>query len=362
LNSTKLVSGLGVFRQRVDGRPDQEAGVSAIVPTSRFVLPYDNTQGFISSLALANTNSTSARGVTVSPRNEDGSLLIGDSINLPARGQSAFSMPERFPSIVNRRGSADFTSTGPDFAALGLRFNNNGSFTSLPSLTIPATAPTSDVTQVISQVADGSGWKTLITLVNLDTVPAPFTLRFWRADGTALAMPLTTGAPSEVVEGTIPVGGTRVIETLGGASALVQGWAQLTSARNVGGLGVFRQRVTGRPDQEAAVQLTTTGTKFVLPFDNTTDFVTSLALVNSSATLGSTITVVIRDENGAQIGADSITLPGRGYSAFALTDRFVATRLRRGTVEFNATSQITGLGLRFNSGGAFTSFPVLPKR
>ena len=362
LISTKLIGGLGVFRQRVAGRPDQEAGVSAITPMARFVLPFDNTQGFVSSMALANTNLDASRATTVSPRLEDGTILTGDSVNLPARGYTSFALSQRFPSMAGRRGSAEFVSAGPDFGALGFRFNDGGSFTSLPALEVPLTSPTAEITRVISQVADGSGWKTLVTLVNLDTVPAPFTLRFFKADGSSLVMPLTGTSASDVVEGTIAVGGTRIIETLGGESALVQGWAQLTTTRNVNGLAVFRQRVVGRSDQEAAVTLTSTGSRFVLPFDNTTDFTTSMALVNTTATFGTTVSVVIRDEAGAQLAADSISLGGRGYTSFALGTRFASTLARRGTVEFSSSTQITGLGLRFNQNGAFTSFPVMQKR
>jgi len=359
LTSSRSISGLGVFRQRVEGRPDQEAGVTATTPTTRFVLPFDNTQGFVSSMALVNTNTTQSRATTVTPRDEAGTALTGNAVNLPPLGHNAFVMSDQFPSMTGRRGSAEFASAAPDFSALGLRFNPSGAFTSLPALPVTSAAPL--LTQVISQVADGSGWKTSITLVNLDTVPAPFTLRFWRQNGSALPVPILGAATTEVVEGTIPVGGTRVIESQGGTSELIQGWAELSTTRSISGLAVFRQRVTGRSDQEAAVSLTATGGRFILPFDNTDNFVTSMALVNSSATLGSTISVIIRDEAGVQIGTDSITLNGRGHTAFTLTDRFNVSRNRRGTAEFSSSNaQITGLGLRFNPGGAFTSFPVLP--
>jgi hypothetical protein len=341
---------------------DQEAGVSATVPSTRFVLPFDNTQGFVSSMALVNTNTTQARAITNSPRDEAGTPLVGDSVNLPSRGHTAFEMASRFPSMAQRRGAADFASSGADFSALGLRFSPGGSFTSLPTLDVPLSSDSRPANQVISQIADGSGWKTSITLVNLDTVPAPFTLRFWRQNGTALPMPISGGTPTEVIEGTIPVGGTRIIETLGGETELVQGWADLATTRSIGGLAVFRQRANSRSDQEAAAQ-TSTSNRFVLPFDNTDSYVTSMALVNVSATLGVAVNVIIRDEAGVQIGTDQVSLSGRGHTAFALTDRLSLTRNRRGTVEFISTgSQITGLGLRFNPGGAFTSFPVLPKR
>jgi hypothetical protein len=87
-----------------------------------------------------------------------------------------------------------------------------------------------------------------------------------------------------------------------------------------------------------------------------------MALVTSTVGLGSTVTVTIRDEAGAQIGTDTIALGSRGQLAFALSQRFASTAGRRGTVEFSSASQITGLGLRFNQNGAFTSFPVMPKR
>src|SRR6185295_17623781 len=192
LTSPRLISGLGIFRQRNAGRADQEAAVSATTPATRFVIPYDNTQGFVSSMAIVNTSSAGSRATTVTPRDEAGVALPGNTINLPPLGHDAFEMSQRFPSMAGRRGAAEFVSGTPDFSALGLRFSSRGAFTSLPALTIPASGviPTS---QVISQVADGSGWKTSITLVNLDTVAAPFSLRFWRQNGTALPMPIAGG-------------------------------------------------------------------------------------------------------------------------------------------------------------------------
>ncbi|MBS1833782.1 MAG: hypothetical protein JST65_13775, partial [Acidobacteria bacterium] len=122
-------------------------------------------------------------------------------------------------------------------------------------LTIPVTFNVVSVApagrQILAQIADGGGWRTTITLVNLDTVPASYTLRFYSNDGT-LALPFEgeTGR-LESLSGTIPVGGSRTIVTTGTTTTLSQGWAELTSTQNVSGLGIFRQRVTGRPDQEA---------------------------------------------------------------------------------------------------------------
>ena len=66
----------------------------------------------------------------------------------------------------------------------------------------------------------GAGWRTTITLVNLDTVPASYTLRFYSNEGT-LALPFDgeTGR-LESLSGTIAVGGSRTITTTGTTATL----------------------------------------------------------------------------------------------------------------------------------------------
>ena len=107
-------------------------------------------------------------------------------------------------------------------------------------------------TQVISHIADGAKWKTTIILINLDSVPAPFTVNFWRDNGTAFPISLTGRGPLATVADTIPVGGSRTIETDGTASVLATGWAEVVSAQAIGGTAIFRDQNLG---QEAAVPL-----------------------------------------------------------------------------------------------------------
>ena len=102
---------------------------------------------------------------------------------------------------------------------------------------------------------------------------------------------------------------------------------------------------------------------YVLWYDNTPGFVTSMALVNASAQ-GAVIDATIRDENGAIRGTSTVALPARGHTAFELArpDRFPATSNGRGTVEFRTPpgGQISVLGLRFNA-DSFTTIPVFAK-
>ncbi|MBI4903867.1 MAG: BACON domain-containing protein [Acidobacteria bacterium] len=227
---------------------------------------------------------------------------------------------------------------------------------------IPVTFTVRQRTQVLSQIADGSNWRTGITLVNLDTAAAAFTLRFYDDNGNPLAL-LTDALSgrSNTIEGTIPVGGVRTINTLGIDATLSQGWVELSTTRTLNGTAVFRQR-SDRGDQEAGVPLTGTINRFVLAFDNVDNFVTSMAIVNTNASQTVATNLIIRDEQGNQLSTDTIVMGPRVHQAFALPDRLPVTRGRRGSVEFSTNgSDITGLGLRFNPGGAFTSFPVLPK-
>ena len=199
----------------------------------------------------------------------------------------------------------------------------------------------------------------------MDTEPAPATLRFWKDDdGSPLRLQIegVIGSASETFAATIPVGGSLTLITRGLDPAASQGWAELATTKKIGGLAVFRQSVPGRPDQEAGVAIATSVNRFVLPFDNTQGFVTSMALVNTNGAQAVLVSVAARDETGVQIATDSLRLGPRGHAAIALQDRFPSLANRRLVVEFSTTNaDLSGLGLRFNPSGAFTSFPIFPK-
>jgi hypothetical protein len=98
----------------------------------------------------------------------------------------------------------------------------------------------------------------------------------------------------------------------------------------------------------------------ILPYDNTTGFSTGVAMANLSPT-AATITATIWDENGFQLGTQTLTLSGNGHTSFALPDKLPLTGGKRGIVQFqsSSTSGLTGLGLRFSPFGTFTSVPTI---
>jgi hypothetical protein len=205
---------------------------------------------------------------------------------------------------------------------------------------------------VISQVADGNGWRTTLNLVNHSSEPAPFTVRSWTSAGAPWRL-AWDGSP----EGTIPVGGSQTINTLNRDSVTSQGWAELVTSKAIGVQAIFR----AASRQEAAVAGTSTTNRFLLPFDNTQDMVTSMAVVNTNDSRAIVVTVNLRDETGRSLGTEVLALPSRGHDAFSLPARFPAIRGQRGVAEFSTEApDITALGLRFSPSGAFTSFPVQP--
>src|SRR6476661_3894583 len=83
---------------------------------------------------------------------------------------------------------------------------------------------TSGQAAVISQVADGDGWQTLISLNNIDASPSLYKLSFFDDTGAPLSLQ-TNILTGPVIYGAIPAHGSVTIETAGSQLTLAQGWA-----------------------------------------------------------------------------------------------------------------------------------------
>ena len=125
------------------------------------------------------------------------------------------------------------------------------------------------------------------------------------------------------------------------------GSAQLLSASSVNGFAIFKYIPTG---QEAVVPLQTySAPSYLLAYDNTGSLGTGIAIANVAARPAS-IPVVLRDDTGAQIGSDTISLPAQGHTSFMLTANYAITKGKRGTIELEnpVSGHISALGLRAN--------------
>ena len=228
---------------------------------------------------------------------------------------------------------------------------------------------------VISQVAAGNGWDTTIYLVN--TSPAAINsaiVTFHNDLGNMLSLALTTlqqGFSQSITASSLTFimnpATTVVIHTAAPqTAALEQGWADIAATPGVGSYAIFRQTLpNGIVAEGTSSQQSNFQPGLIMPFDNTSNNVTTVGLVTlSSAPV--TITATIWDENGNMVGAPS-SLPALsplGHTAFSIPAQFPVTNNKRGFVRFDnsTTDGLSGIGFSFGSllGGSFTSVPTLP--
>ena len=217
----------------------------------------------------------------------------------------------------------------------------------------------------MAQLASGGGWDTTLTLINTSAAPGQAVLNFFGNDGGPLALPFKfpqTPSQASATDSTVSY-------TLNGNSLLVLdtqqpdnldaqiGSAQLLTNSGIAGFAIFSYVPTG---QEAVVPLETrNAASYILPFDNTGVLATGVAIANLEPQ-SANIPVIIRDDTGAQIGTDTITLAAQGHTSFMLTDTYGEAAGKRGTLELDTPSsgQISVLGLRAN-GSAVTTIPLL---
>jgi len=162
----------------------------------------------------------------------------------------------------------------------------------------------------------------------------------------------TTDGTGNTLTGTIPGGGSHVIQSAGTSATLSQGWALLdTGNTNIVGSAIFRTSAPGRPDFEASLPIVTyvNANRYVLPLDNSTS-ATGIAIANPLSHTSMTVFVTFRDEQGNQFFVDSFMLAPRAHTAFNLADRYPASAGRRSVVELVTPNPALGLlGLRFGA-------------
>ena len=264
-----------------------------------------------------------------------------------------------------------YSTLGQDGNAFFTGINNNGQIAGYvvgkgAFVAVPSSA--SNRSGVLSHIAAGGGWSTVITLVNTSTAAVPVTVALHNDDGSALSLPLTTtqqGASQTTttssVTAAINPSATLLISMGSQTGSTVVGWADVLSSGSLGGFAIFRQAPqTGSPSEGTVPLQSQFPSTTTLPYDKTAGFVMGVALANLS-TSSAVFTATIWDDNGNQLGTQNITIPGNGHTAFVLPNQIALTAGRRGIVQFQsaASGGITGLGLRFSPFGTFTSVPTM---
>lgn len=227
--------------------------------------------------------------------------------------------------------------------------------------------------RIFPHLAVGPEWETSFVIVNMSQTQAQFNLGFFDTTGAPMTVSYTDGksaaaASGAVVTQTLAVEGSTVITVYNDGQPLRTGFAVLEPPSDenqfrLGGYAVFKQRVAGRPDFEAVVPLCDYDDwAFYMPYDNSGNVDTGMALVNPSRDQTATVDLYFLDEAGAEITKQTMTLAPGAQTAFSLPAKYPVLGGRRGTMYVESSiDYLSALGLRFNlgGGGAFTSLPVM---
>jgi hypothetical protein len=213
---------------------------------------------------------------------------------------------------------------------------------------------------IIPQIADGGGWQTTIVVTNTTTSATSASLSFSQDAGGGATqswnLPFLEGGSTQNLS--LPAGGTLFLHTPGTASATAQGWAQVQAPAAVVAYAIFTLRVPGRQNQDGTAPASQGVSRILMPYDNTNNFVTSMAIVNTTSASES-IAVGIQPSSGASSQPPAINLPAQGHMAFAVPQQFSTTSGQSGLLEFySASGSFSILALRFNPTGAFTTAQV----
>lgn len=262
---------------------------------------------------------------------------------------------------------------------------------------IPLPARASDIIYpgggTLAQIIDGGGTNTIFTIANLDAITIPYTLSFYDDNGNPLTLSTTAGPPSSSLSGTLAAGASLIIQTNGGGSTVLSGYAILatnlftvdpnsgaiiTLGNQIAGSAVFGLPLPSGTFAQANVPLDTgLDTIIEVPFDDSgdaTSAVTGIALVNSFfdapyqiVTGGGTATVATAffGQNGPVFMAP-ITLKLGEHMSFLLDQKFPQLKGQKGVVRFKGTDAaglpyaIKVLGVRATATTYTSIAPIVP--
>ena len=122
-----------IFKYSPTEALNSQGTFNAIPSSGSISMPYDNTAGYTTGVAVANTNATQSLQVTLTIATDTGSAS-SQTINLAPHAHTAFVLSTQYPGTAGTRGSIRFTAPTPDITVSGFRYTPSLSFTSLNPL------------------------------------------------------------------------------------------------------------------------------------------------------------------------------------------------------------------------------------
>ena len=222
---------------------------------------------------------------------------------------------------------------------------------------------------ILPQIADGGGFVTEFIVTNPTGASLTCRLRSGRITDALLPLSLNGANPSSSYVVVVPGHSTQFLSTPG-VGPSVTGWGLAENVERLGVIATFRLKVSNLPESEATVEGIPATAGFAMAFDETPGYDTGFALANVSAFDTVIENLFFYDTDGNFIYSDSTrTLGPHQHESFLFSARYAAQLAgKRGTVRVYygvqgtpaiGATRLTGLGLRVNPGGTFTSLPTV---
>jgi hypothetical protein len=206
----------------------------------------------------------------------------------------------------------------------------------------------------VPHYASNGGWTTSLVITSESGEAMTYMRTHYSDAGAVLLRP-----------GLVSVAANTTVEVvMGGSTGTIQtGWILVETDRPANVSAIFRERVSGRPDFEAAVPARDATARIATVYDNRAGYSTGMALANPNSR-AIRLNVSLRNSSGAVLRTASLNVAAFGHTAFFIDDTWTQTANNFGRIEIEAVDQATGegrtfvpIGLRFSPGGAFTTLP-----
>jgi len=289
--------------------------------------------------------------------NGQGGLTISGEVTTGSASGSPLSGSGTYSISANCSGVAQINTPSGQLNYL-LAYIEGGALLYLENdatTTISGSADPQLVQDILPQFAFGGGWYSALYFTNNTSLPVSFPVTFTTDGAAPMAVP-GVGASTQI---TVAPLGTAIIEAQN-VGTLTEVYATFALPAGVTGYGVFRQSITGVPNQEAVVGFKdANATESSLTFDDT-NYITSVAIVNPS-NVAATVNITLWDNNGNMIGTSAVPVQPLSKTANVLRayPGLAGIVGLRGLAQFSVTTgNVSVLGLRSN-GPAITSIPTV---
>ena len=202
-----------------------------------------------------------------------------------------------------------------------------------------------------AQIVEGGDFRTIILVMNQNSVTVTITIKFYGDDGTPLALTIngTTNA-----EHTFPIsgGGTIKLTTAGPSAPQLAGWGQLTADGKVGAQVLFEIYTGTTLLSQAAVESVGPVDNVDLFVDETTTSNTGFAIANLSDSSSILVRITFTDENNNEIGTKDIVLVKLGHTAtFVFQNIDEDTTGKRGRLRIQTSGPVAVVALQLTQTG-----------